>query len=157
MFVKGYEMRRHGDDRLTMSETRKESRPHTLVVGAIVVLALALWQLRLLVALLFFAFILAAAMRPAVEAARPAWCPAHGRDRLHYLVAARPDRRLPVARRAARDRPGRIRPRRYSADALGPGEQARNSTGIKHDVLANIQKRLVDLPTAGSLVDPALR
>jgi predicted PurR-regulated permease PerM len=37
------------------------------------------------------------------------------------------------------------------------GEQARNSTGIKHDVLANIQRRLADLPTAGSLVDPALQ
>ena len=42
-----------GDDRLTMSETAKRAALITLVVGAIVVLALALWQLRLLVALLF--------------------------------------------------------------------------------------------------------
>ena len=50
------------------------------------------------------------------------------------------------------------RPRRYPAErARTIGEQTRNSTGIKHDVLENIQRRLVDLPTAGSLVDPALR
>ena len=35
-------------------------------------------------------------------------------------------------------------------------EEARSSTGIKHDVLTGIQRRLEDLPTAESLVDPAL-
>ena len=53
-----------------MNETAKRAALATLVVGGIVVLALALWQLRLLAALLFFAFILAAAMRPTVEKLR---------------------------------------------------------------------------------------
>ena len=70
-----------GDDRLTMSETAKRAALITLVVGAIVVLALALWELRLLVALLFLAFILAAAMRPTLEVLASAWYPSPGGDR----------------------------------------------------------------------------
>ena len=72
-----------------MKETAKRAAIATLVVGGIVVLALALWQLRLLAALLFFAFILAAAMRPTVEKLGEARAPARRRDRpaLH-----RPDR-----------------------------------------------------------------
>ena len=50
-----------------MQETAKRAALATLVAGGIVVLALALWQLKLLAALLFVAFILAAAMRPTVE------------------------------------------------------------------------------------------
>jgi predicted PurR-regulated permease PerM len=50
-----------------VAQTAKRAALATLVVGGIFVLALALWQLRLLVALLFLAFILAAAMRPTVE------------------------------------------------------------------------------------------
>jgi predicted PurR-regulated permease PerM len=39
----------------------------TLVVISIVVVALALWKIRVVIALLFLAFTLAAAMRPGVE------------------------------------------------------------------------------------------
>ena len=42
----------------------------TLIVVGVVVAALALWELRLLIALLFFAFIVAAAMRPGIDALR---------------------------------------------------------------------------------------
>ncbi|NUT55079.1 MAG: hypothetical protein HOQ03_03735, partial [Thermoleophilia bacterium] len=50
-----------------MKDTAKRAAVATLVVGAIVVAALALWELRLVVALLFLAFIVAAAMRPTVD------------------------------------------------------------------------------------------
>ena len=36
------------------------------------------------------------------------------------------------------------------------GEQARQSTGIKHDILAGLQRRLDELPSGDQLVDPAL-
>jgi len=51
-----------------MEETARRAFVASLVVGSVVVLALALWKLKLLIALLFFAFTLAAAMRPGVEA-----------------------------------------------------------------------------------------
>ena len=68
-----------------MKETAKRAALATLVVGGIVVAALALWKLKLVVALLFFAFIIAAAMRPGIE-----WLKGHGVPRgvgllLHYL------------------------------------------------------------------------
>src|ERR1041385_3174014 len=68
-----------------MKETAKRVALATLVVGGIVVVALALWKLKLVLALLFFAFIVAAAMRPGIE-----WLKTHGVPRgigllLHYL------------------------------------------------------------------------
>ncbi|HEX6663275.1 MAG TPA: hypothetical protein VF025_06330, partial [Gaiellaceae bacterium] len=39
----------------------------TVIVIAIVAAALALWKLKLVIALIFLGFILAAAMRPAIE------------------------------------------------------------------------------------------
>ena len=69
-----------------MNETAKKAALATLVVGGIVVLALALWQLRALGALLFLAFILAAAMRPTVEALARRGLPRAFGIGLHYLV-----------------------------------------------------------------------
>src|SRR5919202_851268 len=56
-----------GDKKL-MRETARRAFIAALVVGAVIVLALALWKLRLVISLLFFAFIIAAAMRPGVDA-----------------------------------------------------------------------------------------
>ena len=74
-----------GFDGLFMKVTAKRAALVTLVVGGIVVAALALWKLKLVLALLFFAFIIAAAMRPGIE-----WLKGHGVPRgvgllLHYL------------------------------------------------------------------------
>ena len=69
-----------------VSQTAKRAAVATLVVGGIVVLALALWELRLVVALLFLAFILAAAMRPAVDALARRGIPRAAGVGLHYVV-----------------------------------------------------------------------
>lgn len=133
-----------------MKETAKRAALSTLVVGGIVVVTLALWKLKLLFALLFLAFILAAAMRPAVE-----WLARKGVPRAlgilaHYLVLV-----------------GGlvgflwlIVPRAIDQvdSALGSGldEQTQQSTGIKHDILVGLQRRLEDLPSGESLVNPAV-
>ena len=36
------------------------------------------------------------------------------------------------------------------------GEQAQDETGIRHDILLGLQRRLQDLPSGESLVDPAV-
>jgi predicted PurR-regulated permease PerM len=138
-----------------MAGTAKRAAIATLVVGGIVVLALALWKLRLLVALLFFAFILAAAMRPTVEGLRRRGVPRAAGIGLHYLlllgvIAGFLWLVVPRAIDQVDTALGGLRTR---SDV---GEQARTSTGIKHDVLVSVQRRLEDLPTAESLVDPAL-
>ena len=51
-----------------MHETAKRALVAVVVGGGVVVLALALWRLKILIALLFLGFIIAAAMRPGIEA-----------------------------------------------------------------------------------------
>src|SRR5947199_5385979 len=60
----------------------------TLVIGGIVVTALALWKLKLVIALLFFAFILAASMRPGIEALHRRRVPRSIGLAIHYFVIA---------------------------------------------------------------------
>jgi len=135
-----------------MKETAKRAAIATLVIGGIVVVALAFWKLKLLFALLFLAFILASTLRPAID-----WLATKGIPRgvgilLHYLVLVG----------------GLIGflwlvvPRAIDQvdNAVGVGsdlgEEAEQSTGIKHDILVGLQRRLEDLPSGESLVDPAV-
>jgi predicted PurR-regulated permease PerM len=139
-----------------VQETAKRAALATLVVLSIVVLALALWQLRLVVALLFLAFILAAAMRPAVEALARRGLPRAAGIGLHYVVfvgmiAAFLWAVVPRAVDQVDDAVGSLPETRSEL-----GEEARQSTGIKHDVLLGLQNRLEDLPSGESLVDPAV-
>ncbi len=139
-----------------MKETAKRAAIGTLVVGGIIVLALALWKLKLLAALLFFAFILAAAMRPTVEALARRKIPRAGGVALHYLVlvgfvVAFLWAVVPRAIDQIDEAVGGIPETRSEL-----GQEARESTGIKHDILVGLQERLQDLPSGESLVDPAL-
>ncbi|HXH89450.1 MAG TPA: AI-2E family transporter [Gaiellaceae bacterium] len=135
-----------------MKETAKRAAIATLVIGGIVVVALAFWKLKILFALLFLAFILASALRPAID-----WLATKGIPRgvgilVHYLVLVG----------------GLIGflwlvvPRAIDQvdNAVGVGsdlgEEAEQSTGIKHDILVGLQRRLEDLPSGESLVDPAV-
>ena len=69
-----------------MAETVKRAAVVTLVVVGIVVLVLALWRLRLVIALLFLAFVLAAAMRPTVDALARNGLPRVAGIALHYAA-----------------------------------------------------------------------
>src|SRR5687768_13927112 len=123
-------------------ETAKRAALATLVVGGIVVLALALWQLRLLAALLFFAFILAAAMRPTVDNLRRYGMPRAAGIGLHYLAFLGLITGFLWA----------IVPRAIDQIDTGLGDlpqtrsdlgaEAADSTGIRHDILIGIQRRL---------------
>ena len=139
-----------------MVETAKRAAITTLVVGSIVVLALAVWELRLVVALLFLAFILAAAMRPAIEWLASRGIPRAGGVAIHYvvfigLVAGFLWAVVPRAIDQVDDAAGGLPQTRSEL-----GEEAAQSTGIKHDILAGIQRRLEDLPSGEQLVDPAV-
>jgi predicted PurR-regulated permease PerM len=136
-----------------MPGTARRAAVATLVAGGIIVLALALWKVRLILALLFFALIIAAAMRPGID-----WLSRHRIPRpaglaLHYLTfLALIVVGLTLAVPRALDQVNR---------ALSPtgkaqiARQAKNSTGIKHEVLTALQKRLKHLPTRNKLIKPA--
>ena len=155
MFVSRIKTASDGKGR-RVKETAARAAIATLVVGTIVVLALALWKLRLVVALLFLAFILAAAMRPMVERLARGGLPRAAGIGLHYvvflaLVAGFLWAVVPRAIDQVNDAIGDL-PRTRS----DLGQEVEQSTGIKHDILVGIQRRLEDLPSGESLVDPAV-
>ena len=139
-----------------MAETARRAAVAALVVGGVVVLALALWKLRLLIALLFLAFIVAAAMRPGVEALHRYRIPRGIGIGLHYVALLGA---LALALWAVV--PTAVDQVSHAVEAVPAqhaelGREASESTGIKHDVLVGLRDRLETLPQAHELVDPAL-
>jgi predicted PurR-regulated permease PerM len=134
-----------GGETIPVRETARRAFIATAVVLAVVVGALALWKLKILLALLFLAFTIAAAMRPSVEALRRWRIPRGAGILLHYaaLVALLGVLLWAVVPRAVTQ----------VQNAIGDSESA---TGIKGDVLRWIERRLDRLPRPEELVDPAL-
>lgn len=123
----------------------------TLVALGIVVLALALWKVRLIVSLLFLSFTIAAALRPGTD-----WLARHRVPRalavlLHYVVlVGLVGVFLWLVVPTAIDQ---------VQAALGDHAlrtEAQQSTGIRHDLLLALDRRLRDLPAAGDLLHPAV-
>src|SRR6478735_6339367 len=71
-----------------MKATAERVALSTLIVIAIVALALALWKLKLVLALIFLAFILAAALRPGIDRLGRAGVPRGLGLAIHYLAIA---------------------------------------------------------------------
>jgi predicted PurR-regulated permease PerM len=137
-----------------MKATAERVALSTLIVVAIVALALALWKLKLVLALVFLAFILAAALRPGIDRLGRAGVPRGLGLAIHYLAIAG---LLTVALWF-------VVPRAVDQvqNALGGTTQAQihqeaaNSKGIKHEVLTAIDKRLREVPKASELLHPAV-
>ncbi len=120
----------------------------TIVVLATVVAVLALWKLKLVVALLLTAIMLAAAMRPGVE-----WLARHRIPRpagvlLHYLAF------LGLVALFLSFAVPRLTNEVQTALATRP--DAHPHAGIGQKVLDDIQRRLHHLPATGRLLHPAL-
>jgi predicted PurR-regulated permease PerM len=136
-----------------MRETAMRAFVAALIVVLVVAVAIALWKLRLVIALLFLAFIIAAAMRPGVEGLYRRRIPRGIGILVHYVGVAAAIGLLLWA----------IVPRAITQvqEALGdlPAE-ARESTGFKQDILERVQRWLEELPSGDRLVeqlaDPAV-
>jgi len=146
----------YGEKSLVTTETARRAAIATLVVGGIVVVALALWKLKLLVSLLFLAFIIAAAMRPGIDALHRRRIPRAIGLGIHYLALAGlfalflwvvVPRALSQVQAAAGNLP-------TTSSELH--NAARGSTGLKHDILVGLERRLKNLPSATDLVRPGL-
>ena len=137
-----------------MKATAERVALSTLIVIAIVALALALWKLKLVLALVFLAFILAAALRPGIERLGRAGVPRGLGLAIHYVAIAG---LLTVALWF-------VVPRAVDQvqNALGGSTQAQihqeaaNSKGLKHEVLTAIDKRLREVPKASEFLHPAV-
>ncbi len=139
-----------------MVETAKRAALATLVAGGVVVIALALWKIRLIVALLFFAFIIAAAMRPGIEALRRRRVPRGVGIGIHYVAffALLTALLWAVVPRATEQISNAVGELPSSPEELET--EANRSTGVRREILEGIQQRLEELPSANELVDPAL-
>jgi predicted PurR-regulated permease PerM len=137
-----------------MKETAQRVALSTLIVIAIVAVALALWKLKLVLALIFLAFILAAALRPSVERLVRARIPRGFALLIHYVAL------IGVIALAL----WIVVPRAVDQvqNALGGTtkaqihQEAKNSKGIKHEILTAIDKRLREVPRASQLLHPAV-
>jgi predicted PurR-regulated permease PerM len=128
-----------------MRQTALHAAIAALVVVGVVAAALALWQLKLLLALLFLAFTVAAAMRPGVEALRRRGIPRAAGILLHYAALFG---LLGLVLWA-------VVPRAVTQvqDAIGNSE---DETGVKGELLGWLDRRLERLPQPEELLDPAL-
>jgi predicted PurR-regulated permease PerM len=120
----------------------------TVVAVATIVAAIALWKLKVLVALLLAAFAISAAIRPGVEWLASRRVPRPLGVLLHYLILLG----LLVLLLAF------VVPRLVTEvqTALNAHPHTGPNSGIKDRLLAGIETRLHHLPAAGKLVHPAL-
>jgi predicted PurR-regulated permease PerM len=123
----------------------------TLIVVSVIVVVLALWKLRILIALLFLAFIVAAAMRPGIDALQRRRIPRGAGIAIHYLAIAGVIGLLlwlvvPIAVDQVQAAIG--------GDTLR--DEARSETGWRHDALVALDRWLRDLPGTENLVGRAL-
>ena len=128
----------------------------TLVAVAVVVGVIAIWKLRLLLSLIFVGIILAAAMRPGVEALHRHRVPRGIGVLLHYAVFLGAIALLvwllvPTALHQTQEALG---PVPTTKDELE--QAARNSHGLRHEILTYVEQRLEGTQTWASAVGPAV-
>jgi predicted PurR-regulated permease PerM len=133
-----------------MADTARKAFVATLVGVAVVVGVLALWKLRLVLSIVFLGFIIAAAMRPGIEGLKRRGVPRGAGLGLHYLAFLGL-----VALFLWLVVPRAVTQVQHALDKDQLRHAARNSTGIKHDVLVGLGKRLKRLPSGGKLIRPA--
>jgi predicted PurR-regulated permease PerM len=122
-----------------VEETARKAFVASAIVLAVFAGALALWKLKILLALLFLAFTIAAAMRPGVEALRRRGIPRGAGILLHYAALVL----WAVVPRAVNQ----------VQAAIGDSE---DESGLKGEVLGWLDRRLERVPRPEDLVDPAL-
>jgi len=132
----------------------------TFVITSVAILTLAafvaLWKLKVLVALLFLSFMLASAMRPGVEKLALFRVPRIGGVLAHYAVVAGL-----IAVFLWFVVPNLLHQVEHAIGSVPQTRQhlkqaASQSTGIKHDLLVGLQNELKKLPKAGGVVHAAV-
>jgi predicted PurR-regulated permease PerM len=144
-----------GERSLVMKELAQRVGLSTVIVIAIVAIALALWKLKLVLALVFLAFILAAALRPGIERLGRAGIPRSIGLLVHYvaLIGVISVGLWLVVPRAV----DQVQSALGGTTQAQIHQEARHSKGIKHELLTAIDKRLREVPKASDLLHPAVQ
>jgi predicted PurR-regulated permease PerM len=137
--------------------TARRAATATIVALSIIVAALALWQLRLVIALLFLGVVIASALRPSVEwLHRRARVPRSAGVVIHYLgflaaIGLFLYLVVPTAITQIDHAIGHVPTSTTQLHAA-----AVHSHGIRHEILSALDKRLRQLPSGASLLHPAI-
>jgi predicted PurR-regulated permease PerM len=139
-----------------MAKTARTAFIATLVVLGVVVVALALWKLKVVIALVFIGLIISAAMRPGVERLAEWRIPRPAGVLIHYIAIAGV-----IALFLWLIVPQAVDQVSQALNGVPTSKQelkrqAKHSTGIKHQFLVGVQKRLKKLPPAGSVFHGAV-
>jgi predicted PurR-regulated permease PerM len=141
---------------LTAQEMARRALVSSLVLLLLVIVALALWKIRLVVLLFLLAVVIASAMRPGVGALRRRGIPRGVGIAIHYAALA-----LLVGvllffavPRALSEVQGAISSLPETRSQVH--EEAAQSTGLKHDLLTGLERRLAELPSRDKLVEPGV-
>jgi predicted PurR-regulated permease PerM len=139
-----------------LRDTARRALVASLVVGGVIVAGLLLWKLRVLVALLFLALTIAAAMRPGVKALKQRGVPRGIGILVHYAVLAALltvflSFVIPLASHEIQAGLGSLP---TSSSELETA--ARSSTGLKQDALRWVQRQIEGLSSFRGVLDPAL-
>src|SRR4051812_26811239 len=140
-----------------MAQTARKTAIATLVAVSILALALALWELKVLLSLFLLGLVIAAAMRPGVEWLRGHHVPGGVGIALHYVALAGLIALflwLVVPR--AIDQLGQATGGNLPTSKAELRHATEHSTGVKHQVLSALDKRLKKLPVGSSIFHPAL-
>jgi predicted PurR-regulated permease PerM len=134
------------DDRATL----RRAFLTTIAAVSVVVLALALWKLRVLIALLFVAFTLAAAMRPGVDALARRRVPRAVGVLIHYaaIIGA-------LAFFLAFAVPHMITQVQHAIGAVETGH-VHTGNAFQDKILAGLERRLSHVPKTSGLIHPAV-
>ncbi len=136
-----------------MRETARRAFVAAVVFGGVIVAALTLWKLKILIAVLFLAFIIAAAMRPGVDALRRRHSPRGVGIIVQYLALFALVGLLfyfvvPTATNQIREA--------VPTSSLELETAAAEAEGVKQRVLLGVQERLERLPSADEFAERAL-
>jgi predicted PurR-regulated permease PerM len=139
-----------------MSDTARKSFIATLVAVLVIAGALALWHLKVLVALLLLALVISSAIRPGVEFLHRHRVPRALGVAIHYVaflavIAFLLWLIVPRALDQVESAVGTI-----PTSAQDVAKAAKQSHGIKHEILVGLQHRLERLPQGTGLIHPAV-
>jgi predicted PurR-regulated permease PerM len=139
-----------------MGDVARKSFVATVVAVAVIVSAFALWQLKVLIALLLLAIVVASAMRPGIEWLHNRRVPRSVGVLVHYLglVVVIGLLLWLIVPRALDQTQSALGTLPTSSSAVA--KAASQSHGVKHEILVAIQHRLERLPNGAGLIHPAV-
>jgi predicted PurR-regulated permease PerM len=132
---------------MSMAEFARRAFVASLIAFSVYYALQGLWKLQEVLALLFVAFTLAAAMRPGIEYLQRHRVPRGVGLALHYLAIL-----AFVLLLLWLVIPPAVHQVDLAVNGNALGNAAKSSSGVKHDILVAVQKRLNNLPKAGTLL-----